>query len=263
MNNKSSKIVGIIPAAGNASRISPLPCSKEIFPVGFRTNVSQETPRIKVAASYLLESFCEAGADQIYMIIQKGKWDIPQYFGMGTDPEYSLAYLVTESTKGTHYTIDLAHRFVKDKMILLGFPDILFKPNNAFVSLLEKQEQTGADVVLGLFKTENPHKADMVDIDEQGRVRKIVIKPRRTKLEFTWTIAVWTPDFSNYLHNFVTERGIDKGSKSIPQREIFIGDVILHALEHGLDVETVLFPDGEYIDIGTLPDLKKALSREL
>lgn len=28
-------MVGLIPAAGNATRLQPLPCSKEIFPVGF------------------------------------------------------------------------------------------------------------------------------------------------------------------------------------------------------------------------------------
>jgi len=29
------EVVGIIPASGRATRIAPLPCSKELYPVGF------------------------------------------------------------------------------------------------------------------------------------------------------------------------------------------------------------------------------------
>ena len=52
-------VVGLIPAAGRAERLGPLPCSKELLPIGFR-----ETPRgpaPKVAGHYLLERFRAAG----------------------------------------------------------------------------------------------------------------------------------------------------------------------------------------------------------
>jgi len=175
-----------------------------------------------------------------------------------------LAYIVTESTAGTHHTIDLAHTFVKDRMVLLGFPDILFRPKNAFVSLLNKQRKTGADVVLGLFESANPHKADMVDIDEEGRVQNIVIKPQDTKLKYCWAIAAWTPAFSKFLHQFLNKKErkkrIDTGKT---HREIFIGDVILDAVKNGFSVQSVLFADGKYIDIGTVPDLRKAIMENL
>ncbi len=187
MKNKRRDIVGIIPAAGSASRISPIPCSKEIYPIGVQQVGGKS--QIKVVTSDLIESFVLAGADQVYMIIRKGKWDIPQYLGLGK-PMNSLAYIVTDPTEGTHHTVDLAYPFVKDKIVLLGFPDILFKPNNAYELLIDKQKQTNAEVVLGLFKTANPSKADMVDIDDQGRLRNIVIKPDQTILTDTWAIAV-------------------------------------------------------------------------
>lgn len=260
MDKTRSKLIGIIPAAGHASRISPIPCSKEIFPIGFQ-NREGET-EIRVAASALLESFHEAMVDQVYMIIRKGKWDIPQYLGTGIDTECSLAYLVTDPTKGTHYTIDLAYRFVKDHIVLLGFPDILFKPQNAFTFLLEKLQKTGADIVLGLFEATNPQGADMLEIDPEGRLIKIDIKPEETSLKYTWIIAVWTPAFSEYLHEFVCtiEGSSSENNMSASEGEVFIGDVIRHALKDGLDIETVLFPEGEYTDIGTVPDLKQALN---
>jgi len=258
MDEIRSKRIGIIPAAGHASRISPIPCSKEIFPIGFQNREGEA--EIRVAASALLESFHEAMVDQIYMIIRKGKWDIPQYLGTGISTECSLAYLATDPTKGTHYTIDLAYRFVKDHIVLLGFPDILFKPQDAFTLLLDKQQKTGADIVLGLFEATNPHGADMLEIDPEGQLINFDIKPEKTDLKYTWIIAVWTPAFSDYLHDFVNTQENSSSEKSASEEEVFIGDVIRHALKDGLNIETVLFPEGEYTDIGTVPDLKQVLN---
>lgn len=251
-------MVGIIPAAGGASRISPIPCSKEIFPVG--SGDESGAPSIKVAASYLLDSFVKAGVQQAYLIMRKGKWDIPQYLGLGMPPDFTLAYLITEPTAGTHYTIDLAYPFVKDKIVLLGFPDVLFKPKHAYFALLAQQKQTGADVVLGLFKTNNPQKGDLVDVGLQKRVKRIVVKPKQTSLTLAWTIAVWTPAFSRYLHEFVTtekqEPGLyPKGS------ECFIGDVMQQAINDGLQIEGVTFEEGKFVDIGTFPELQAVMKR--
>ncbi len=32
---KESDVIGLIPAGGQAKRLSPLPCSKELYPIGF------------------------------------------------------------------------------------------------------------------------------------------------------------------------------------------------------------------------------------
>src|SRR5699024_9236026 len=114
-----------------------------------------------------------------------------------------LAYIFTEPTAGTHHTLDLAYHFVKDGIVLLGFPDILFKPKNAFIRLLEKQQQSGADVVLGLFEANNPNVADIVDLNRNRRLRKIVIKSNKINLKYTWVIAVLYSVFFIFLHEFV------------------------------------------------------------
>lgn len=256
MNTKNKEIVGLIPAAGKASRIGPIPCSKEIFPIGFKGDSDSGT--VKVAAAYLLESFAKAKVSQIFMIIRKGKWDIPQYLGMGYQLGYPLAYIISEPTPGTHYTIDLAYHFVKDKLVLLGFSDILFRPKNAFTLLLEKQEKNGAEIVLGLFKTGSPQKADMVEVDKKGRIKNIVIKPDETNLEYCWTMAVWTPAFTRYLHQFITRDRNNSYDDS--GGEVYIGHVIRQAMEDGLTIEAVTFADGSFVDIGTIPDLRKVMN---
>jgi glucose-1-phosphate thymidylyltransferase len=176
-----------------------------------------------------------------------------------------LAYLMMRLPYGAPYTVDQAYPFVRGARILFGFPDILFQPQDAFVRLLEHQSTTGADVVLGLFPSDQPHKMDMVDlaIEERrpmhcgvsgGRVRKIVIKPRQTDLRYTWIIAVWTPVFTRLMHEYLAAINDDRARK----QEIYVGHVIQAAIDSGLQVEAELFAEGNYLDIGTPEDLARA-----
>jgi glucose-1-phosphate thymidylyltransferase len=53
-----AEIVGIVPAAGQATRISPLPCSKELYPIAFRRGESGARP--KVVSHYLFGRLASA-----------------------------------------------------------------------------------------------------------------------------------------------------------------------------------------------------------
>ena len=67
---RSREVIGLIPAAGRASRISPLPCSKELYPVGFRTVDNDKNHRPKVISHYLLEQMRVANVKKAYIIIR-------------------------------------------------------------------------------------------------------------------------------------------------------------------------------------------------
>ena len=202
-----------------------------------------------------------AGAQKAYIVIRDGKWDIPSFFGDGHRLDMHLAYLMMRLPFGVPYTLDQAYPFLRKSMVLLGFPDILFQPDDAYVSLLEKQKLTEADIVLGLFPSEQPHKMDMVDRDESGRVKSITIKPAETQLKYTWMIAVWTPAFTRFMHDFVTALGQSTtlARETAEEREYFVGDVVQAAIDGGMSVETVVFPDSKCVDIGTPEDLLSAV----
>jgi len=259
--NKKEKIVGLIPAAGSASRISPIPCSKEIYPIGFEKKDNTGTIKPKVVSSYLLEAMKSADIEKIYMIIRDEKWDIPRYFKTDNEFSHSIAYLVTDTTPGVPFTIDKAFIFIKNKRVVFGFPDIIFEPVNAYELLIKKQENMGADLVLGLFKTDTPNKMDMVDIDDNNQVRKILIKPEKTNLEYTWIIAVWSSKFTEFLHNYITDfkkRIIQKDEgKLTGKQELYLGDIIQEAISEDLHIQSVKFPNGRCLDIGTPDDLQK------
>lgn len=248
------EVIGLIPAAGTASRIAPLPCSKELYPVGFRSVDSNGSMRPKVVSHYLLEKMRKADISKAFIILREGKWDIPKYFGDGKMLDMDLAYLMMDLPYGAPYTLDQAYPFVKDAVIALGFPDIMFQPDDAYRQLLFKLSETNADIVIGLFPAGNPIKTDMVELDNDGKVLAIHIKPEETQLIYTWQIAVWTPVFSRYIHDYVSNR-----KENTVQKELFVGDVIQAAIEDHLMVEYVLFRNDSCLDIGTPEDLLRAI----
>lgn len=259
------EIVGLLPAGGKAARIAPLPCSKEVYPLGFRHVDASGNLRPKVVCHYLLEKMRLAGTTKAYIILRKGKWDIPAYFGDGKMADMHLAYLMMDVPFGVPYTLDQAYPFIQDATVVFGFPDIIFHLDDAFLQLLSRQAESNADVVLGLFPAHHPHKVDMVDLDAYGRVRGIYIKPARTHLRYTWTIAVWTSQFTRFMHEYILsirKTQNDKnsgGAYGEEQQELFVGDVIQAAIHNDMQIDTVLFTDSTFLDVGTPEDMIKAV----
>ena len=181
--------------------------------------------------------------------------------------DMKMAYLLVDFPIAVPYTLDQAYPFVRNKLVALGFPDIVLHPEDSFVQLLTKKMQTKADIVLGLYPTDQPHKMDVIDFDENGCIRQIRPKPSKLKdgkLNYTWLTAVWTPVFTQYLHEFVTEHKkrylgdcLETATKN--RRELFVGDVFQAAIADRFNIETVLFSDGNCLDIGTPEDLAKAV----
>ncbi len=244
----------MIPAGGRASRLSPLPFSKELFPIGFDTYGKEGELRAKVSCHYLLEKMRIAGITKTYIVMRKGKWDIPNYFSHDL-LDMSLAYVVVRDTEGVPYTLDHAYPFVERTNIAFGFPDILFKPADAFRNLRRHLEDTDADIVLGLFPVERKEKWDIVETSEDGRICRVLVKPEKASSNYTWVIAVWTPAFTRFMNRYInSEESRNK------EGELYLSDVIQAAIEHGLSVRGEFFDNGVCVDIGTTEDLIKAIN---
>lgn len=264
--SKQLDVVGIMPAAGQGKRLAPMPCSKELFPVGFRLANGRNEFRPKVVSHYLLEKFSKAGIKKVYVILRQGKWDIPAYFCDGAMLDMHLAYLVIAESSGPPDTVDRVYPFVIDNVIAFGFPDIMFGPDNVYRCLLQRQQRTKADIVLGLFPAHDCRAMDMVDIDRNGSIRDMVLKPVRTQLRYAWLCGVWTPVFTEFLHRFVASYYSGKvrrsGSRKIDaQGDLPVGAVLQAAIRQGIRAEGVTFPDETYIDIGTPAHMGEAIQR--
>ena len=250
------RIVGLIPAAGYATRLGPLPCSKEIYPIGSLPDPDGGAPRPRVVSHYLLEKMRRAGIENAYIVLREGKWDIPAHFKDGALVDMRLGYLLVTVPYGAPWTLDAAYPFVRQSLVALGFPDILFSTDDAYARLIEHQQRSAADVVLGLFPADQPQATDMVAVDHDGRVTQIVPKPVHTTLTLTWGIALWTPVFTDFMHNYLAQRPVPTKTA----KELFVGDVLQAGIDDGLRVEGVHVSDLPYLDIGSPDNLARALS---
>lgn len=254
------EVIGLIPAAGRADRLGALPCSKEIYPLGFRADAGG-TARPRPVCGRLIESLARAGVSRALVLLRKGKWDIPALLGDGSQLGLPLAYLALDPTASVPETLDRAYSFVAESTVALGFPDIVVEPSDAYRPLLRRLRETSAAVVLGLFPTDQSWKCDMVETDDLGypgsaaAVRRIVIKQAETSLRYTWSIAVWGPEFSRYLHDFVARQ--QTGATT----EAYVGDVIQSAIDDGMEVIGERFEGGSFLDVGTPEDLLRASAR--
>lgn len=243
--------VGLVPAAGQAARLGRLPCSKEILPLGVLDDPGSP---VETGCTRLLRQFRLAGAEQAYVVVGHGKWDIPAFLDDGASVGVELAYLTIRDSPSTPATVDRASPFVAGRTVLFGFPDIVMRPDDAFARLLARLDDSGADAVLGLFPADRPDQVDMVEVDERGSIRRIVVKPERTELALAWVIAAWRPSFTEFLHDAVVA-----GLAAPGGRELYVGDVLQSAIDAGLRVEGIPFRDGAFRDVGTPEDLVSAL----
>ena len=64
--NRDRRIVGLVPAAGSGTRLSPLPYSKELIPIGMDLIGDDQVLRPKSVSHYLFERFALAEISDVF-----------------------------------------------------------------------------------------------------------------------------------------------------------------------------------------------------
>jgi dTDP-glucose pyrophosphorylase len=181
-------MIGVIPAAGAGQRIQPLGCSKELLPVGSRAIDGVERP--KAVTEYLVERMIAAGATEICMVISGEKTDIVKYF---SEREYAaeIFYAVQQRPQGLCDALFRAEPFARNHdHVLLGLPDTIWFPENAYRMALEKDRLV--DVNLVCFPVTDPSQFDAVVSDEHGYVQQVEVKLKDAKSHWIWGAVTTT-----------------------------------------------------------------------
>jgi len=250
------EVIGLVPAAGWARRLGTLPFSKELHPVGSEIS-ADGTAHPRPVCRFLLDAFRTAGIDRACIVIRPGKRDIPGRLGDGSSFGMRLSYLVVEDPPTVLHTLDRARSFVREAVVAMGFPDIIFHPVDAFTRLLVRRNARNADVVLGVFPVGFPRKAGVVELGADGRILRVEEGWSSSGASWTWTIAVWSPAVTSLLGDIVARIGPGPH----PPPEPSATDIVRAAIDAGLRVEGEIFRDGDWIDIGTPEGLAGALRR--
>jgi glucose-1-phosphate thymidylyltransferase len=112
-----------------------------------------------------------------------------------------------------------------------------------------------------LFRAYNTRIADMVAVDQTGQVRELVIKPLDTRLKYDWVFAVWTPAFTEFLHDYLAEpRTAAESPNPMLPMELTMGHVIQAAIDEGIRTQSLTFRRSTYLDIGTGEGLRRLVA---
>ncbi len=232
---------GIIPAAGNGTRIQPLAFSKELLPVGHREDSGVERP--KAVSEYLLERLMLGGADKICVIISPGKYDILQYFGARIG-RADIAYIVQPQAAGLCDALFRARPLVHpDEPVLVGLPDTIWFPRDALGRMPTDR------LAFLLFPTPRPELFDAVVLGEHERVEQIQVKSPQARSNWIWGAFRMPGQVFHALGDLWEAR--DRSDE-------YVGSLINAWLEHG--GEAVGVRAGErYVDVGTLHGYREAI----
>jgi dTDP-glucose pyrophosphorylase len=109
--------------------------------------------RPKAVSEYLVERMIAAGADQICMVISAEKTDIIEYYA-ARNYAAEIFYVVQQTPLGLCDALFRAVPFARHhERVLIGLPDTIWFPENAYLPALAAQE---ADCNLVLFPVDEP-----------------------------------------------------------------------------------------------------------
>ena len=232
---------GIVPAAGRGSRIQPLAFSKELLPVGSRSDDGMDRPC--AVSEYLIERLILGGADKICFVISPGKSDILEYYG-DRYGSAALAYVVQPQASGLCDAVFRASAVVgTQEDVLVGLPDTVWFPKEALSALPD------ADLSFLLFPVEHPELFDAVVLDGE-RVREIQVKQADAESNWIWGAFRMSAAGFRDLHLLWRQRGC---------RDEFFGTLVNGYIEaggHSIGVKA-----GEsYVDVGTINGYRTAMA---
>lgn len=217
------RVVGVVPAAGSATRLQPLPCSKEMLQVGGRP-----------VLEYALDRILAAAPAEVRVVTRPEKEDVRKHAArlgarvlLGEPPTFAASVLA-----GLDGLDD-------GDVILLALPDSLWEPRDGFRLLLERLGDD-TDVVLGVFPSSEPERSDVVVL-AGGRVAEVAVKPSRPATGLVWGCAAARASALRRLDEW-PEPG-----------------QLFDALARAGRVAAVCFP-GEFVDIGTKESLRRTLA---
>jgi glucose-1-phosphate thymidylyltransferase len=232
---------GIIPAAGLGTRIQPLAFSKELLPVGTRSDGHTERPR--AVCEYLLERMLAAAVTRVCFVISPAKTDIISYFG-GKIEQASICYAVQQTPKGLCDALFSALPLVTaEDQIVVGLPDTVWFPVEGFQFLPDGQ------LSFLLFPVAKPELFDAVLTDEAGAVQEIQVKRLGAASRWVWGAFKLSGEVLTDLHRLWCQR---------QQSDEYLGTLVNAYLAAG--GSAIGIRRGEsYVDVGTVHGYREAV----
>ena len=183
---------GILLHGGHGTRLRPLTHTgpKQLLPIAN-----------KPMSQYCIESMKEAGVTDIAVIIGGiGSNKVREYYGNGEKFGVKISYIEQESPKGIAHAIGLCHNFIgNDKFLVFLGDNIIHKNIRDFANEFVNSDD---DASLLLCEVKNPSQFGIADMDNDGKITRIMEKPKDPPTNFAVTgIYFLTPKIFEIIEN--------------------------------------------------------------
>ncbi|HVI30617.1 nucleotidyltransferase family protein [Phenylobacterium sp.] len=233
---------GIIPAAGQGTRIQPLAFSKELLPVGVRRDGGTERPR--AVSEYLLERLALGGATKVCLVISPHKADILRYYGDRVDG-VDIAYVVQPRAAGLCDALFRACPLVgPDEPVAVGLPDTIWFPEDGLARLPDDRFS------FLTFPVDQPQHFDAVVAGPDGRISQIQVKAPEPASRWIWGAFKMPGRTFHELHALWRERD---------REDEYLGTLVNAWIARGGEAWNAPLGTG-YVDVGTLHGYREALT---
>ncbi len=235
-----TKIKGIILAGGDGTRLKPMTdlISKQLLPI-------YNKPMIFYPLSVLIK----AKIKDILIITKPNEQDsFKKILGNGSKWGVNIDYIIQNKPRGIAEAYILAEDWLKNSRSLLILGDNLFF-GHGLNSLIRKTLKKKNGATIFAYQVSDPHRYGVVTLKENGQIKNIIEKPKKTKS--SWAVT------GLYYYDESASR-IVKDLKPSKRNELEITDLNNKYLKSGnLDVE-LLGKGIAWLDTGTPDSLLEA-----
>jgi bifunctional UDP-N-acetylglucosamine pyrophosphorylase/glucosamine-1-phosphate N-acetyltransferase len=227
-------------AAGEGIRLQPI-------------TATRPKHMIKIAGKpileYCLSALKRAGVSEAVIVVHYMADSIRQHFGDGKDFGLRIEYAQQQAVLGTGNAVSVVEPYMKEDFLLVN-GDMLFAPE-ALKTVLDLHQKEKPATTMAVVPVEKPENYGIVDLENDGRVKRIVEKPTRqdapTDLANAGIYVFSTDIFAKIKQTSATSRG-----------EWEIPDALTLFINEKKPVLAVKIAGEDWIDIGRPWDLLEA-----
>jgi glucose-1-phosphate thymidylyltransferase len=225
----------LILCAGKGTRLAPLSNSmpKQIIPIANRPIIY-----------FVLDLLVSSNIKKIGIVVSPENIDkIVNAVGNGNKWGVKISYIVQRKPLGLAHAVKESRQFLKDSHFILVLGDNLIKDN--LNSIISKYKHSRSDALIVLREVKEPKRFGVVELDDKGKIIKMVEKPREPKSN----LAI----LGLYIFNPIIHKAIDRITPSW-RGEYEITDAIQNLLDAKYKIDYYIYK-GFWQDIGNPDDL--------
>jgi len=233
---------GLILSGGKGTRLYPITFNraKQLVPVAN-----------KPVLFSVIEAIKEAGIDDIGIVIGDTGEEIKHAVGNGKRWDVRITYIPQEAPLGLAHAVKISHSFLGDDRFVMFLGDNVIQ--GGISTLIRQFASSDWNSQVVLTQVDHPEHYGVAELDEQGRIRRLVEKPRNPPSNLA-LVGVYMFD-----HNVFQAVNSIKPSW---RGELEITDAIQWLVENGCAVHPYIHR-GWWIDTGKPIDMLEANNRVL